>query len=275
MPHSLSRRTLVAAAPAALGTFLLDPTPLSALSSPTEESVDTTETRLHEHYPSQETEAVKQVVGASHFSLEKVRELVDRRPELSRAAWDWGFGDWETALGAASHTGNHEIAHYLIAQGARPDLFAAAMMGNLSVVRGLIEATPGLQALPGPHGISLRRHAELGGEVAAGVLAYLDELGGADAGTEEEPLLLEMGAYEGGYRLEMTPDDGFEVEIGSYDRLSIRRVESTARTLFHQGDHSFHPAGAPSARVHFLVSDGAVGALEIRNPDLVATARRV
>ena len=45
---------------------------------------------------------------------------VDARPSLAKAAWDWGFEDWEDPLGAASHVGNHEIAEYLIGHGARP-----------------------------------------------------------------------------------------------------------------------------------------------------------
>jgi hypothetical protein len=36
--------------------------------------------------------------------------------QLARAAWDWGFGDWETALGAASHMGSRPI---------RPDQFTS------------------------------------------------------------------------------------------------------------------------------------------------------
>ena len=39
---------------------------------------------------------------------------------LACATLDWGFGDWETALGAASHVGRPEIAEYLIANGAEP-----------------------------------------------------------------------------------------------------------------------------------------------------------
>ncbi len=270
MPRDLDRRALLTTAPLALGTFLLDPT--RAVSAETAAAV-AGKPLLHEHYPSQEAEAIKEVVGAAHFSLEKVQALVDERPELAGSAWDWGFGDWETALGAASHTGNYEIAEYLIANGARPDIFTAVMMGNLPAVRALVEAHPGLQSMPGPHGIPMRRHAELGGERAEEVLAYLDEIGGADRGARTEPLLIEQEAYVGGYTFGSDTLDRFDVAVGRFG-LTIERSGGTARTLFHQGDHVFHPAGAPSARIRFLVQDGVVTALEIRNPGLIVAARR-
>src|SRR5580700_7626770 len=49
---------------------------------------------------------------------------------LVYAARDWGGGDWETALGGASHTGHREIALYLLSQGARIDSYCAAMLGE-------------------------------------------------------------------------------------------------------------------------------------------------
>ena len=36
-------------------------------------------------------------------------------PALARASWDWGYGDWETPIDAASHVGNRAIAEFLIA----------------------------------------------------------------------------------------------------------------------------------------------------------------
>ena len=65
--------------------------------------------KVFHRYPSIDDEIVAEVVGASHFNLDRVKELVDRRPELARATWDWSFGDWETALGAASHVGRKDI----------------------------------------------------------------------------------------------------------------------------------------------------------------------
>ena len=92
-----------------------------------------------------------------------LKELVSARPALARASWDWGFGDWETAIDAASHVGNRPIAEYLIANGARPTIYTAAMMGQLAIVKGWIEAIPGVQRNRGPHGITLLAHARNGG----------------------------------------------------------------------------------------------------------------
>ena len=68
-----------------------------------------------------------------------------RQPTLSKATFDWGFGDWETALGAASHVGSREIAELLIANGAHPTIFSAAMLGQLDAVKAFVEAAPGIQ----------------------------------------------------------------------------------------------------------------------------------
>jgi len=42
----------------------------------------------------------REVVTVAHYDLKRVRELVEARPSLARAAWDWGFGNWEDGLGA-------------------------------------------------------------------------------------------------------------------------------------------------------------------------------
>src|SRR5262245_60972306 len=94
-------------------------------------------------FPVQDPAVVKEMVTVSHFNLARVRELVADRPALARAAWEWGYGDWETALGAASHTGSREIAGLLIANGAHPTIFSAAMLGQLDVVKAFIAASPG------------------------------------------------------------------------------------------------------------------------------------
>ena len=262
----VARRSLLVAGAAGLGTFLLDP---RASFGQAEGPGPVTD-----HFPAQDLESVQAVVGASHFSLEKVRELVDERPELAKSAWDWGFGDWESALGAAAHTGNREIAEYLIANGARPNLFTAAMMGWLDAVKVFVAMSPGIQSSPGPHGITLRRHAELGGEPAREVLEYLDELGDADVQATNEPLLLKKEAYVGSYMFGSGPADRFDVAISRQGLVSLQRAEGTARNLFHQGAHVFHPAGAPSARVHFQFRGEVVSSLEIRNPGLVVRAER-
>lgn len=105
----------------------------------------------HAGYPSLNKDLVSEVVGKSHFDLERVKELVNQRPELSRSVWDWGFGDFESAIGAASHVGREEIVKFLLSRGARPSLFTYAMLGQFEVVKATCEANPGIQRVEGPH----------------------------------------------------------------------------------------------------------------------------
>jgi hypothetical protein len=118
-------------------------------------------------------ELVAEFVLKAHGDFGIVKQLVVQEPALVNAAWDWGGGDWETGLGAASHVGRRDIAEFLLANGARKDVFAAAMLGEVEVVRAMLEVQPGLREARGPHGISLVAHAEAGGEQARGVLDLL------------------------------------------------------------------------------------------------------
>jgi ankyrin repeat protein len=88
--------------------------------------------------------------------------MLAAEPGLINATWDWGGGDFETALGGASHMGRPDIAAYLLANGARMDLFCAAMMGKLDIVRACLADAPSMVHVKGPHGITLLRHARAG-----------------------------------------------------------------------------------------------------------------
>ena len=123
-----------------------------------------------------EAELVQDFVGKSHGDLERVKELLAQEPALINASWDWGGGDWETGLGAAAHMGRADIANYLLEHGARLDLFAAAMLGKLDIVRAALEAYPEAITIPGPHAIPLIAHALAGGNAAIQVFEYLTSL---------------------------------------------------------------------------------------------------
>jgi hypothetical protein len=118
-------------------------------------------------------EEVNEMVAKSHGDLEYVRAALADDPTLANAAWDWGAGDWETALGAAGHMGRRDIAELLLAHGARLDIFVAAMLGEVEIVQAMLAAHPELRDAKGPHGISLQSHAEAGGDQARGVLELL------------------------------------------------------------------------------------------------------
>ncbi|HEU0293950.1 MAG TPA: hypothetical protein VFR47_14515 [Anaerolineales bacterium] len=119
---------------------------------------------------------VQEFVGNAHGDLDRVKELLAQEPGLINATWDWGGGDFETALGAASHMGRRDIAEFLLEHGARLDIFAAAMLGKLDIVKAALAVFPEAIKTPGPHGIPLIAHAQAGGEEAKSVLEYLKSL---------------------------------------------------------------------------------------------------
>lgn len=119
-------------------------------------------------------EAVSEFVRIAHNDLARVKELLEQMPTLVNASNDWGGGDWETGLGAAAHMGRRDIAEFLLAHGARIDLFAAAMLDQLDVVKTMLTAYPEMCRAKGPHDIPLLEHARAGS--AAAVIAYLEAL---------------------------------------------------------------------------------------------------
>src|SRR5215470_4818823 len=119
---------------------------------------------------------VHEFVANAHGDLEAVRNGLAGEPALANACWDWGGGDWETGLGAAAHMGRRDIAELLLGYGARLDVFAAAMLGDVEIVRAILSAHPDAREAKGPHGIPLREHAVAGGEQAQLVLELLEAL---------------------------------------------------------------------------------------------------
>lgn len=124
--------------------------------------------------PALDSDVVREFVANAHADLAAVSAALADHPTLANAAWDWGGGDWETGLGAAAHMGRRDIAELLLAHGARIDLFAAAMLGEVELVRAILAAHPEMRDARGPHTIPLRAHAETGGKQARAVLELLD-----------------------------------------------------------------------------------------------------
>lgn len=112
----------------------------------------------------------------AHSELEMVKKLLEREPGLLNGSVDWGGGDFETALGGASHMGRRDIVTFLLERGARIDLFCAAMLGQLEVVKSFLTLQPALIDAKGPHGFSLHFHAQVGGDEAQPVLDYLQSV---------------------------------------------------------------------------------------------------
>lgn len=262
---SVSRRSFLAAAPAAA---LLVPSVVSARGTQASPAVPA-------YFPSQDPELVRELVGVSHGNAARVRELLGLHPALATAAWDWGYGDWETALGAASHVGNVEIATMLIEAGAPPTIFSAVMLGQLDIVRAMIDASPGLQRTKGPHGITMLDHARAGGERAAAVVTYLTALGDADVYYTREPIAdADRDALTGTYGYGSGAADRFEVSVHERFGLQLTREGQSARTLIHLGRRVFHPIGAPAVRVTFAAGMPAT-ALSVVDGPLALSASRL
>jgi len=221
-----------------------------------------------------EPDRVRSVVGASHNNLARVKELVTASPALAKAVWDWGYGDFESALGAASHTGQREIAEYLVTNGARPDVFFHAMMGHLDAVKALIAAEPKLVAWPGPHGISLLSHAEAG--EAKAVIEYLKTVPGAEKGQAGvEITAADKELYMGRYTFGPAENDCMIAAKNSRDWLVLKRGEGgNPHRLYKVGDHEFAPAGAPAVRIRFTVESGKATGLSIHDAAPLLVARR-
>jgi hypothetical protein len=216
-------------------------------------------------YPSHDRLLVAEMVGASHSRIERVRELLALAPELAKASYDWGFGDWESALGAASHVGNREIAELLLKHGARPDLFTFAMLGDVDTVRSLLKAQPGIERMRGPHGLTLMHHARQGGDEAKLVVEYLATVPGADIEYAETPLTDAVRqAVVGSYISEKLGARTITVRsLERSPRLEIRIGDRSPLRLVHQGNGTFHPVGAESVTVRFTVEGNRATRLSI------------
>src|SRR2546421_9341988 len=161
----------VAAVGALLGRGLLHAQPGVSSPAPSPSSKDVPD--FPEHDPQIDRARVKRFVIAGHFNLEAVKEMLAADPTLINGAIDWGNGDFETALGGASHMGRRDIAEFLLEHNARMDIFAATMLGKLDILKAAVAAFPNIVHVPGPHGIPLIAHAEKGGPGATGVLEFL------------------------------------------------------------------------------------------------------
>jgi hypothetical protein len=270
MPNRFDRRQFVRAVPA-LGLFPLStsgfqqeplwPAPL-VLPPPVDEA-----------FPTHPAALAKEIVGAAHTNMPRVRELVGKYPTLAKAAWDWGFGDWETPLGAASHVGQRAIAEFLIENGAGPTIFSAAMLGQLAVVQAFAASVRDVQTCRGPHGITLLAHAKAGGAQASAVVTFLESLG-SDRAYANAPVSPEdQNAIAGTYSFGTGPRDRFIIDARQ-NQLGITRVGATRRNLFHVGGLEFHPAGAPSVRIRVERAGASVSGFTVTGGDAVLLARK-
>jgi uncharacterized protein len=105
-------------------------------------------------------ELVEPFVIAAHFNLPRVQELYAQHPELLNEKWA-KFD--ESALAAASHTGQRAIAEFLLEQGAPLVICTAAMLGRTDDVAAFLHEDASLANARGAHGIPILFHAAMSG----------------------------------------------------------------------------------------------------------------
>jgi ankyrin repeat protein len=151
-----------------------------------------------------------------HFDLETVKSSLVAEPGLANA---YNPETIESALGAAGHLGNETIAKYLLANGAKPELAASAMLGQRDVVEAAIERDPKLATSGGAHNISIAFHAALSGDVQMMQVLW-------DAGAQEHVKQSLLGAVMKN-RMEMAKwllDHGSATDIKDFQGRSLLEV---------------------------------------------------
>lgn len=229
-------------------------------------------------YPAIAEDMVAEVVGVSHFNLDRLKELVNKRPELARATWDWGFGDWETAIGAASHVGRKDIAEYLIKMGTRPDIFTFAMLGAYETVKSMIEFMPGLQRTLGPHGISLLQHVKNGdakSKESSQLIDYLTALGDADSPKYQVVDEADKQKYLGDYKYGEGDSEGFSIKLNMKKSLSLGKIGKFGGALLKIDANKFTYNGAPSVQISFQFDKERIVSLTVQEPGLTLLARKI
>ena len=105
---------------------------------------------------------IDEFVLAAHRDADKTKKMVDHNPLILNCASQYVRGDFETAIGGASHMGRKDIADILVERGARLDIFNLTFLGFPDVVKKLIETSPNYLTAYGPHGFTLLHHAKVG-----------------------------------------------------------------------------------------------------------------
>lgn len=279
MTKSINRRTLVRTS--AMGLFGLVNLPASG-SSRDRMKME----KVSSHFPNIDPQIVQEIVGKSHFDLDYVKKHVEARPELARSVWEWRFGDFESAIGAASHVGRRDIALYLLSKGARTTIFTHVMLGHLEVVRAMIQSIPGIQKTMGPHGLSLLHHAYAGkqmkdtmtgleNEAVEMTIEYLENLGDAGGETYIEISPEDQKKYLGDYKYGDGEKEGFTIELNMRKLLALGPIGGFGGALYKINENEFIYNGAPSVIITFDIQAEKVKSLTLREPGLTLHAKKV
>jgi len=131
-----------------------------------------------------EQSIIEECVGSAHGDLDKVRELVERHPELVNARAPWN----ETAVEAAAQLGRRDIIEYLLAKGAPLDLFTACVLGRRDLVEAELAADPARARARGVHELPTLYFAAIGGQREIAELLLAAGAGVNDAAPAAAPI---------------------------------------------------------------------------------------
>lgn len=172
-----------------------------------------------------------------------------------------------------------------MSKGARPDIFTYAMLGEYDVIKGMIDATPGVQTIAGPHGIGLLTHCEIGlrsKDITAAdkaknekLIAYLKELGNADGPQYDKLDEAVLENYTGDYMYGEGPNDGFSIKINMRKMIALGRLGKFGGGLYPLGNNRFVYNGTPSVEISFEMVEGKAISLTVHEPDLTLKATKI
>ena len=138
-----------------------------------------------------EVEQIKEFVIAGHGNLEQVKLMLEKDSSLLLEKFEWRENDFESALEGASHVGNRQIALFLLERGAPKQITTAAMLGEVSTVKTMLEQQPERIQFKGAHGIALLPHAALSGNLE--LVKFLFERGATEGASMALTLVASRG----------------------------------------------------------------------------------
>ena len=89
--------------------------------------------------------------------------LAGKRTGLLNSCWDWGAAISKPRSKARGHMGNKDIANFLLSKGARMNIFCAAMLGRLDVVKAIPLRLSRAEDLERSARLAMLHHATKGG----------------------------------------------------------------------------------------------------------------
>ena len=110
-------------------------------------------------------ETINTFVASAHGKFDELKEILATHITLHPEILDARSDDDETALQAASHTGQKVIAEYLLEAGASLDICAAAFLGKFDETKAMLEENKDLVTSKGSHNIPLMFYVGMGGNI--------------------------------------------------------------------------------------------------------------